>query len=208
MSRLRLGLREAVTEVEASRSRLADAVALERRRLERDLHDGAQQRIVATGMRLRRLQRDLPREQADEVDAAVADLEATVRELRSLAHGVRPARLDDGLGPALEAVRSASPVPLSLRVDDLPLADEARTTTAYLVVSEAVTNALKHARAAHIGVSVTPADGRMAIEVRDDGVGGAPPDGPLALRDRVASVGGVISIDSPPGGGTTVRAVV
>ncbi len=208
VSRLRLGLREAVTEVEASRSRLADAVALERRRLERDLHDGAQQRIVATGMRLRRLQRDLPREQADEVDAAVTDLEDTVRELRSLAHGVRPARLDDGLGPALEAVRSASPVPLSLRVDDLPHADEARTTTAYLVVSEAVTNALKHARAGHIGVSVTPADGRMAIEVRDDGVGGAPPDGPLALRDRVASVGGVISIESPPGGGTTVRAVV
>ena len=208
VSRLRLGLREAVAEVEASRSRMADAVALERRRLERDLHDGAQQRIVATGMRLRRLQRDLPGAQAAEVDAAVADLEDTVRELRALAHGVRPARLDDGLGPALEAVRSASPVPLSLRVADLPVADEARTTTAYLVVSEAVTNALKHARAAHIGVTVTPSDGRMSIEVHDDGVGGAPPEGPLALRDRVASVGGVMTIESPPGGGTTVRAVI
>jgi signal transduction histidine kinase len=208
VSRLRLGLREAVAEVEASRSRLAEAVALERRRLERDLHDGAQQSIVATGMRLRRLQRRLRGEQAAEVDLAVSDLEGTVRELRALAQGVRPARLDDGLGPALEAVRAASPIPVTLRVEALPVADETRTATAYLVVSEAVTNALKHARAAHIDVTVRPSGNRMAIEVRDDGVGGAPDHGPLALRDRVASVGGLISVESPPGGGTTVRAVV
>lgn len=209
VSRLRLGLREAAAEVEASRSRLAEAVALERRRLERDLHDSAQQRIVATGMRLRRLQRELHGSQATEVDQAVADLEDTVRELRSLAHGVRPARLDDGLGAALEAVRAASPVPVTLRVDQqLPPANEARTATAYLVVSEAVTNALKHARADRIDVAVSQAGRRMSIEVRDDGVGGAPEDGPVALRDRVASVGGTITVDSPAGGGTTVRAVV
>lgn len=208
VSRLRLSLREAVAEVEASRSRLAEAVALERRRLERDLHDSAQQQIVATGMRLRRLQRELSGAQASEVDRAVADLEDTVRELRSLAHGVRPARLDDGLGPALEAVRAASPVPITLWVDELPPANEVRTATAYLVVSEAVTNALKHARAQSIDVAVGPLEGRMSIEVRDDGVGGAPEDGPVALRDRVASVGGTMTVVSPAGGGTTVRAVV
>ena len=159
-------------------------------------------------MRLRRLQRELSGAQASEVDRAVADLEDTVRELRSLAHGVRPARLDDGLGPALEAVRAASPVPITLWVDELPPANEVRTATAYLVVSEAVTNALKHARAQSIDVAVGPLEGRMSIEVRDDGVGGAPEDGPVALRDRVASVGGTMTVVSPAGGGTTVRAVV
>lgn len=208
VSRLRLGLRGAVAEAQASRSRLVEAVAEERVRLERDLHDGAQQQIVATGMRLRRLQRDLDPVRAAEVDTVVADLEETVRELRRLAHGVRPARLDDGLGPALEAVRAASPVPVDLVVGELPAVDETRTVTAYLVVSEAVANALKHAGARRIDVEVGSSGDRIAVEVRDDGVGGAPVDGPASLRDRVASVGGQLSVESVAGRGTTVRAVI
>lgn len=208
VSRLRLAMREALDEVEASRVRLVDAAATERKRLERDLHDGAQQRIIATGMRLRSLQRRLDPTAAREVDVAVGELEATVAELRRLAHGVRPSRLDDGLGPALEALLAASPVPVNLQVESIPAADEARVLTAYLVASEAVTNALKHARPQRIGVRLSSQGERLSIEVTDDGVGGVPDGGLTALRDRVASVGGRLDVQSPTGGGTTVSAVV
>ena len=208
VSRLQLGLREALDEVEASRVRLVDAAATERKRLERDLHDGAQQRIIATGMRLRSLQRRVEPDVATEVDAAVGELEATVAELRRLAQGVRPSRLDDGLGAALEGLLAASPVPIDLHVDLLPETDETRTLTAYLVASEAVTNALKHAQAGRIGVRLGTHGDRLSVEVSDDGVGGVPDGGLTALRDRVASVGGRLRVDSPHGGGTTVSAVV
>jgi signal transduction histidine kinase len=208
VSRLRLELRAALADVEASRARLAQAAAEERERLERELHDGAQQRIVATGIRLRRLQRGLDETRAAEVDGAVADLEETVRELRRLAHGFRPARLADGLGPALEELRSGSPVPVALELGSLPDLDEARALTAYLVVSEAMANAFKHAAAERIVVAVTADGARLTIEVRDDGIGGVPVGGLTGLNDRVASVGGELSVDSPLGRGTTVRAVV
>ncbi|HET8600854.1 MAG TPA: ATP-binding protein [Segeticoccus sp.] len=195
-------------EVESSRARLADAAATERKRLERDLHDGAQQRIIATGMRLRSLQFALDPQAAAEVDVAVAELETTLGELRRLAQGVRPSRLDDGLVPALEGALAASPVPVDLRVDPLPAADEARTLTAYLVVSEAVTNALKHARAGRIRVRLGARGDRLSLEVADDGVGGVPEGGLTALRDRVASVGGRLHVDSVAGAGTTVSAVL
>ena len=188
--------------------RLVDAAATERKRLERDLHDGAQQRIIATGMRLRSLQRRVEPDVATEVDAAVGELEATVAELRRLAQGVRPSRLDDGLGAALEGLLAASPVPIDLHVDLLPETDETRTLTAYLVASEAVTNALKHAQAGRIGVRLGTHGDRLSVEVSDDGVGGVPDGGLTALRDRVASVGGRLRVDSPHGGGTTVSAVV
>jgi signal transduction histidine kinase len=208
VSRLRLVLREALDEVEASRERLVNAAATERKRLERDLHDGAQQRIIATGMRLRSLQQRLHATAAAEVDTAIGELEVTVAELRRLAHGVRPSRLDDGLGPALEGLLATSPVPVDLHVVALPETDEARTLTAYLVASEAVTNALKHARAGRIGVRLGSQGDRLTVRVSDDGVGGIPEDGLTALRDRVASVGGWVHVDSPVGGGTTVSAVV
>ena len=102
------------------------ATIAERRRLERDLHDGAQQRLIATGMRLRTIQRDLDPARSAEIDRAVAELEGTVGELRQLAHGVRPSRLDDGLGPALEAVRAAAPIPVDVQVSPLPVFDEVR----------------------------------------------------------------------------------
>ena len=209
VTRLRLVLREALTETEASRQRLVEASAAERRKLERDLHDGAQQRIVATGMRLRLLQEHLPVDHAAEVDAAVAELQGTVDELRRIAQGVRPILLDDGLAAALASVKASSPIPFDLTVGDLPAVSDIRALTAYLVVTEAVANVLKHARASHISVTVAAHQDRLAVEVTDDGVGGVPADAPLtALRDRILSVGGTLGIRSTPGGGTTIQAVV
>jgi len=200
--RLRLGLR-------ASRARLAEATIAERRRLERDLHDGAQQRLIATGMRLRAVQRDLDPARSAEIDQAIAELEGTVAELRQLAQGIRPSRLDDGLTTALEAVCAASPIPVDLDVSPLPALDEVRTLSAYLVVSEAVTNVLKHAHATRVGVRIEEAGGRLCVVVSDDGVGGVPVNGALtALRDRVESVGGAVTITSPAGTGTTITAVL
>ena len=202
VSRLRLVLTKALAEVEASRSRLAEATATERKRLERDLHDGVRQRLerdlhdgvrqrlVATGMRLRSLQRRVESGSAlagtaadvdGQLDAAVAEL--TVLELRRLAHGVRPSRRGAGGRPGGE------PIPLDLAVERLGEVDDTPTLTAYLVVSEAVANALKHARATRIRVGVHEAGDRLVVEVRDDGVGGvtarvdrAPGPGPLARR--------------------------
>jgi signal transduction histidine kinase len=200
--RLRLGLL-------AGRARLIEATVAERRRLERDLHDGAQQRLIATGMRLRRLQGGLDAARSAEVDVAVAELEGTVAELRALAHGVRPSRLDDGLVPALQAMRAATPIPMDLDVGPLPDLDEVQLLSAYLVVTEAVTNSLKHARATHVGVRVADRNGRLCVEVSDNGIGDAPVVTALtALRDRVESVGGTVTISSPSGGGTTVEAML
>lgn len=209
VSRLRLELQAAVAEAEAARGRLAEAAAQERRRLERDLHDGAQQRVLATGMRLRLLQERLPPGQAAEVDVAVRELRDTVEELRRIAQGVRPSRLDDGLAAALVAVRQTTPLPVELEVGDLPEVSELRALTAYLVVSEAVANALKHARASRVRVRVGAAQDRLTVAVVDDGVGGVADDALLpALRDRVVSVGGSLHVESAAGAGTTIRAVL
>jgi signal transduction histidine kinase len=207
VSRLRLALREAVAEAEAARTRLAGASAEERRRLERDLHDGVQPRLVATGMRLRSLQRHgLGESESREVDVAVAELEATVHELRRLAHGIRPRRLDDGLGAALASLGADGPVPVDVTVDPLPELDDARALTAYFVVSEAVANALKHARASRIEVRVGETGGRLVVDVRDDGVGGVSPGELTGLHDRVRSLAGHLHVESAAGIGTTIRA--
>jgi signal transduction histidine kinase len=212
VSRLRLELRRALDDARASRSRLVEAVADERRRLERDLHDGAQQRILAVGMRLRSVQR---RHRGDpdtdrDLDAAVAALEATVAELRRLAHGVRPSRLDDGLDAAIRDLVHHSPVPVDLAVTTGGTElSEAVATTAYYVVAECLANALKHAGATRVSVSIAPRDGRLAVRVSDDGRGGADTGfGLTALRDRVGALGGRVEIASPTGGGTTVRAEI
>lgn len=212
VSRLRLQLRRALEDVTASRMRLVMAVADERRRLERDLHDGAQQQLVAVGMRLRSVQSHLNPTSPDAADLewAIAAIEQTLSELRRIAHGLRPAMLDDGLEPALRNLARSSPLPLDLAVVGVSdLDDELLVTTAYLVVSEALTNALKHARASTISVKVVGEGGRLVVEVTDDGRGGVDPLAALgALRDRVASVGGSVTIVSPIAGGTCVQAVL
>lgn len=202
VSRLQLHLRDALREVSASRERMLHATAEERRKLERDLHDGAQQRIVAVGMRLRSLQRKLRGEAVTELDLAVESLEATIAELRRLANGVRPGLLDDGLAVALQALVAGSPIPVDLAVDDVRPSDPVATTVYYLV-AEAYANALKHADADRVGIAVTSSAGSLRVLVADDGVGGVDTDLP-AVRDRVAAVGGTLEVRSPPGGGTVV----
>ncbi|MFF3323545.1 sensor histidine kinase [Streptomyces sp. NPDC002889] len=212
--RLRLELRQALGEVEASRSRLLKTGYRERRRLERDLHDGAQSRLVSLGMALRLAQRHLDDDTVDVdglLDQAVDELGAAVGELRELAHGLRPSSLDDGLGPALEALTVRAPVRLDWRLDGHRLPDDV-ATTAYFVASEAVTNAVKHAEATSIAIVVgDDGHGKLCVTVQDDGRGGADPvkgSGLSGLGDRVAALGGRLRITSSPGGGTTVEAML
>ncbi|TCM48945.1 histidine kinase [Kribbella sp. VKM Ac-2568] len=210
VSRLRIGLRRALTEVDESRRRLVSATIDERRRLERDLHDGAQQQLVAIGMQLRaaqyRLRPDDP--VSGDLDLAVERLEATVAELRRLAHGVRPASLDDGLPAALARLGAKCPLPVDFVVEETT-SSEVVTVTAYFVVAEAMANVLKHARASRIGITVERQGDRLHVAVIDDGIGGVPADAGLtALRDRVGSVGGRLTVICGPTGGTTVEAVL
>ncbi|MGB4136828.1 MAG: histidine kinase, partial [Microbacterium sp.] len=184
----------------------------ERRRLERDLHDGAQQRLVALGMRLRVLQRATAPDDgvSDALDAAVAELGTAVAELRRLAHGVRPSALDDGLGAALAGLERLSPgiVELDVRAGELP---DAVATTAYFVVSEAVANALRHSGASRVQVVVRHVDDVLRVRVADDGCGGAslrPAGGLTGLSDRVRALGGRLRVLSPSGDGTTVEATL
>ncbi|WP_405088762.1 histidine kinase [Microbispora sp. NBC_01389] len=211
--RLRIEVSRALEEAEASRTRLLHAGYEERRRLERDLHDGAQQRLVSLGMAIRLAQRHLGDGTADVgalLDAWVAELAVAVTELRQIAHGLRPSSLDDGLGNALVTLAGKVPVPVALDVsaDDLP--DDV-ATTAYYVASEAMTNAVKHAAPAAIGVRVSRAGDRVTVRISDDGRGGAemrPGAGLAGLADRVRAAGGALRLSSPEGGGTTVEAVL
>jgi signal transduction histidine kinase len=206
----RMALRQALMETRASRQRLVEATDAERRRVERDLHDGAQQRLVAIGMRLRAAQQNAaptdPLQPA--LSDAVRDLQEAIADLRSLAGGVRPRGLDEGLPTALRALTRTSPVPVDLRVTADPVSD-AVATTAYYVAAEALANALKHADAAALTVDVAREDGTLVVSVWDDGRGGAvvtAGSGLAGLRDRVAAIGGVLNLDSRRGAGTRVEA--
>lgn len=211
--RLRVELGIALKDVAASRSRLQHIGYQERRRLERDLHDGAQQRLVSLGMSLRLAQRHLDDGTVDVnglLDQSVAELGTAVAELRQLAHGLRPSSLDDGLGPALAALTSGMPVPVDLDVHAPTLPDDV-STTAYYVASEAVANAAKYAQAGRIGLRVALEQNRLRVEVADDGVGGALPrngSGLAGLADRVAAAGGELRVHSPVGAGTRIEAVL
>jgi signal transduction histidine kinase len=208
--RLRREVAGALAEVESSRGRMLTAGYDERRRLERDLHDGAQQRLVSLGMSLRLAQRHLDDGTVDVdglLDESVAELGTAVAELRQIAHGLRPVSLDDGLPAALSNLVRGVPLAFDMEIDDGPLPD-AVATTAYYVVSEAITNAVKHAEATRIGLLVVRRDGQLLVRVTDDGCGGAR----LALRsglvDRVAALGGSVRIDSERGRGTQVEAAL
>ena len=211
--RLRVEVTRALAEAESSRARLLHAGYDERRRLERDLHDGAQQRLVSLGMALRLAQRHLDDGTVDVdglLDQAVAELGTAVAELRTLAHGLRPSTLDDGLAPALSALTRGVPVVVDLQIEADHLPDDV-ATTAYYVACEALANSVKHAGAARIGLRVARQDGVVAVLVSDDGIGGAAArtgSGLAGLADRVAAAGGRLSVRSPAGSGTVVEAVL
>jgi signal transduction histidine kinase len=209
--RLRAELTDALREVNYSRTRLIQAGIAERSRLERDLHDGAQQRLVALGMAVRTAQLQM-RTGAVDMDAllerAVAELATAVAELRQIAHGLRPSSLDDGLSAALTGMTRSLPVPVHIAVEVDRLSDDV-ATTAYFVACEAVTNAAKHAGAERVAVNVSKVDNRLLIRVADDGRGGAqarPGSGLAGLIDRVAALGGSLMMNSPAGQGTVIEA--
>jgi signal transduction histidine kinase len=210
IARLRVEVRRRLAEVEESRARIVTAGYEERRRLERDLHDGAQQRLVSIGLALRHVQARLPAPspEADELDASVAELGNAIEELRELARGVRPAVLDDGLAPALRELASRSPLRTRVDATDERF-DDRLETAAYFVASEALTNAAKHAKASTVTVSAARLNGNLVVAVGDDGVGGAVTSegsGLTGIADRVAALGGSVTVSSPPGQGTVVTA--
>jgi signal transduction histidine kinase len=198
-----------------SRARIVEAGLAERRRLERNLHDGAQQRLVALSLTLRIAQNQIgkaPDRAEQMVAAAQEELTRALEELRELARGIHPAVLSDrGLHAAVEALAVRSPLPVEVvEVPDerLPAPVEA---AAYFVISEALTNVVKYANASAATVAVRRRNGHAHVEVRDDGVGGADPgrgSGLRGLADRVGALDGSLALDSPPGSGTTLRAEI
>ena len=203
---------DAREQLAASRARIVEAADAARRRIERDLHDGAQQRLVSLALSLRLLESDLEPDSAASRDLAVlrTELDAALEELRELARGIHPSILTDrGLAAALATLAGRSTVPVELDVDScgkLPLSVQ---TTAYFVVAEALTNASKHANSDRIEVRVAVSDGHATVDVHDDGSGGVDPargSGLRGLADRVSALGGTLEIESPAGAGTTIRA--
>ena len=213
MARLRVELRIQLAEVEASRTRIVEAGYEERRRLERDLHDGAQQRLVSLGVQLRRLQLTLPREAqilSPALDRIVDEVGGAIGDLRQIAAGVRPARLDDGLAAALRDLARSSPVPVEVEASAERVAASVEAA-AYFVACEALTNAVKHASPSRVAVRAARENGTLLVSVADDGVGGAVVrrgSGLAGLRDRVAAHGGTFAIVSPSGGGTRVEVAI
>jgi len=201
-------LGEASADLAASRARLVRSSDETRRRIERDLHDGIQQRLVSLALDVRAIQAVSPNGQAEELDEVAKGLSATLDELREIARGIHPAILSQGgIGPAVRMLARRSKVPVEVSVDfttRLPAPIEA---AAYYVVSEALTNAAKHADASVAFVNAYLEDDRLLLSVRDDGTGGADPSkgsGLIGLDDRVAALGGTLIVESRSGKGTTV----
>ncbi len=203
-----------LAEVRASRARILEAADRARREIERNLHDGAQQRFVSIALQLQvwlAAHRELPQDARAELGAALAELKTGLAELRDLAHGLHPAVLSDrGLEHALSSLAHRATVPVELRValpaERLPISVEA---AAYFTVCEALTNIAKYARASRAWVDVERRDGHLDVEVGDDGVGGADfgsGSGLQGLRDRVAAVSGTLEVASRSGAGTVLRA--
>jgi signal transduction histidine kinase len=200
-------------DLKASRQRIVTAQDAERRRLERNIHDGAQQRLLSLSIAV-----GLARERAadprlcEDLDRVVQELGVAVSELRELARGMYPAILTDaGLGPALESLAHRASVPAKLRSvpgERLPAPVEA---TAYFVVSEALANVAKHSRATSATIDARLVDGHLSVEVSDDGIGGADVSGGsglIGLTDRVAALEGSLRVESPPGQGTRILAEI
>ena len=199
----------AQAELTASRARIAATADETRRRIERDLHDGAQQRLVSLVLQLRAAQAAVPAELGElraELDRVAAGLTSALEELREYARGIHPAILAErGLGPALRALARRSSVPVELDVRTKARLPERVELTAYYAVSEALANAVKHANASAVHVAVDVVGGVVRVLVSDDGVGGADPargSGLVGLKDRVEAAGGTLIVQSCPGEGT------
>jgi signal transduction histidine kinase len=212
--RLQAELRAKVEELSASRARIVESGYAARRRLERDLHDGAQQRLVSLALSLRilrsRIEGDPDAVRA--LDAARSELDEALGELRELARGIHPSLLTDrGLAAALDGLARRAPLPVELEDTPAERLPDRVESAAYFVVAEALTNVAKYARATHARVNVSRHGGRVLIAVSDDGVGGADPAAGSGLRgllDRVSALGGRFEVDSRPAQGTTVRATI
>jgi signal transduction histidine kinase len=212
--RLHAELRARLEELRGSRARIIEVAQSERQRLERDLHDGAQQRLVALSLELGLLEERF----AGDADATAAleqtrlEVTESLRELRELAQGIHPAVVTGhGLAVALKTLAARAQVPVRLTVDLDGRLPEREEVAAYYVVAESLTNTAKYARASSAAVEVRHADGRLLVEVVDDGVGGADTRGGSGLRglaDRVEALGGELRVWSPVDGGTRVRAEI
>ncbi|GAA2603005.1 sensor histidine kinase [Actinomadura fulvescens] len=192
--------------VRASRARMADAFEAERRRIERDLHDGAQQRLTGLIMTLGLARLEMP---SPLLDKAQQDARAALAELRDLVRGIHPSVLTDrGLGAAVESLAEGAPVPVDVTVDLAGRPDDGVESAAYFVIAEALANVVKHSDAEHAQVTITHRDRLLVVEVRDDGKGGARPgegSGLQGLADRVAVYDGTLRLSSPVGGPTILR---
>jgi signal transduction histidine kinase len=201
-----------IEELEATRAGAVDVQESELRRIERDLHDGAQARLVALGMSIGMAEEKL-RTDPEGARALLAEARTGARkaleELRDLARGIHPPILTDrGLEPAIVALAASSPLPVTVSVDVPERPPAAVETAAYFVVAEALANAVKHADAARIGIMIRRSNGALVAEIVDDGRGGADPSGAglRGLRQRAGALDGTLRIDSPAGGPTTVSA--
>ena len=212
--RLATELRAKVEEVSASRARIVESGDAARRRLERDLHDGAQQRLVslALGLRMLHSRIDGDPEAVRQLEVVRAELDQALDELRELARGLHPSVLSDrGLAAAIEGLAQRAPLRVELGAMPRERLPERVESASYFVVAEALTNVAKYAHASHASVTVSREDGQVTVEVSDDGVGGADPatgSGLRGLFDRVSALGGSLEVDSEPGRGTTVRAAI
>jgi signal transduction histidine kinase len=208
-ARLQAELRAQLSELRASRARIVAAADTERWRLERDLHDGAQQRLLALGLALQLLA-DNPAE-PELLGEAQAELQAALRELRELARGIHPAILTDhGLPAAIGSLIDRAPIPITAHITEQRY-PQLVECAAYFVVSEALANIAKHAQARSATVMVKPRNGQLVVEISDDGQGGASAAGRGGLEglaDRIGALDGRLTVDSVPGAGTTIRAEI
>jgi len=216
-ARLQVELRVQLKEVRRSRARLVEAADNERQRVERDLHDGAQQQLVTLLLSLHATKTEALRQSDPEtarlVDVNITELKQALDELRELAHGIHPTILTQaGLVPAIKSLTERCPIPVEVKADlgDIRLAQPLEATL-YFVVAEAITNAVKHSKGRRICVSIGSDAGVAAVDVSDDGVGAANlslGSGLRGLTDRVAAAGGRLVIKSDPTSGTTIHAEV
>jgi signal transduction histidine kinase len=200
--------KQAEADLRASRARLVEVADAERRRIQRNLHDGAQQRLTAVLLSLGRL-RESTGARNELLDGAIDELSAGLQEIRELASGLHPSVLSErGLAHALEAAALRAPIPVELQVElDQPVAERVEAA-AYYVVAEGLANVHKHAHASRVSVRVAAEDASLVVEVRDDGTGGADEEGTglRGLSDRVEALGGQLVLTSPEGGGTRLSA--